>query len=118
MNRAEMIKRQLNKAGKTVYFKDKNWLSAPFCACLSPLWRKKTANFEPKYTELGLSFREYFLYTGPYDHKVTALSDEAMVISGEDKFEIKCSDAVIFNNEIIYYTAILKKLKGDDGLEN
>ncbi|MDE6470244.1 MAG: hypothetical protein K2L19_04405 [Eubacterium sp.] len=118
MNRADMIKRQLDKAGRTVYFKDNNWMSTPFCACISPLWRKKTANFEPKYTELGQSFREYYLYTGPYDHDVTELSDEAMVIFGKDKFEIKCADAVVFSDEIIYYTAILKKLKGENGFEN
>lgn len=118
MNKAEIIKKQLDKAGKTVYFKDNNWISTPFCACISHLWRKKTSAFEPVYTELGQSVKEYYLYTGPFDHDITGLSDDALVIFGEEKYEIKCADAVAFGEKVVYYTAILKRLRGDFDAEN
>lgn len=118
MNKADIIKRQLDKAGRTVYFKDGEWISTPINACVSHLWRKKTSGFEPEYTELGQSVREYYLYTGPYDHDITALSDDASVIFGGNTYEIKCADAVTFGDDVIYYTAILKRCRGDENAEN
>lgn len=118
MTKAEIIKKQLDKAGRTVYFKDGEWISTPVNACVSHLWRKKTSNFEPEYTELGQSTRDYYLYTGPYNHDITSLSDDATVAFDGDEYEIKCADAVTFGNNIIYYTAILKRLRGDYDAEN
>ncbi len=114
MTKANIIKRQLEKAGRTVYFSDGSWTSTPISACVSHLWRKKTSDFEPEYTELGQSFREYYLYTGPYNHDITSLSADALVLIDNNKYEIKCADAVTFGNEVIYYTAILKRLRGDE----
>lgn len=118
MSKADLIKRQLDKAGRTVYFKDRDWISTPFQACVSHLWRKKTSNFEPAYTELGQSVKGYYLYTGPYDHDIASLSDDALVIFGEEEYEIKCADAVTFGEDVVYYTAILKRLRGDCDVEN
>lgn len=110
----EIIKDQINRAGKTVCLKDGSWTSVPFFACLSCLWRKKTSDFEPDMEQLGTADPEYYLYIGPYDHDITALTEDALVISNNEEYEFKNADAVMFGNEIIYYAGILKKIKGTD----
>ena len=114
MNRANIIKRQLEKAGKTICLKDGEWISTPFNACISHLWRKKTSSFEPEYSELGKSSLQYYLYIGPYNHDITALSEEAVAEVNGENYEFKCADAVTFAGEVIYYTGILKRLEGLD----
>lgn len=111
MNKAETIKKQLELLGREVRLIDGEWTSMPFKAYISHLWRKKTSNFEAKYTPLGKSFDEYYLYVGPYNHNITLLSEEAVVSAGNDKYELKCADAVLFGDDIIYYTCILKRLR-------
>lgn len=118
MNKADVIKNQLDKAGRTVCLKDGDWTSMPFKACISHLWRKKTSSFEPKYTELGKSFFEYYLYTGPYDHNITVLTDDAVLEANGEKFEFKCVEAVNFGGDTVYYTGVLRRLTGDDFNEN
>lgn len=114
MNKAYIIKRQLDQAGREVYLKDSDWVSVPFNACITHLWRKKTSSFEPSYTQLGKSYFEYYLYIGPYDHDITALSDDAILEIGSEQFVFKCADAVTFAGKVIYYTGILKRLIGVD----
>lgn len=114
MNKAHIIRSQLDKAGRTVCLKDGEWKSVPYNACISHLWRKKTSSFEANYGELGKSFYAYYLYIGPYSHDITALSDEAVLELGGEEYEFKCADAVFFNSEVIYYTGILKRLRGAD----
>lgn len=114
MSKANIIKKQLDKAGKTVCLLDGDWTSMPFKACIAHLWRKKTSSFEPSYTEIGKSFFEYYLYTGPYDHNITVLTDDAVLETDGKKFEFKCAEAVSFAGETIYYTGILRRLTGVD----
>lgn len=114
MRLADTIKRQLERTGRSICFEDGDWTSMPFKACISHLWRKRTSNFEPVYTELGKSFPEYYLYIGPYNHDITSLSESAYVLVNHCRYEIRCADAVFFNDEIIYYTGVLKKSGGTD----
>ncbi|MCH5321282.1 MAG: hypothetical protein J1E36_05935 [Eubacterium sp.] len=114
MNRAHIIKKQLDKAGRCVYLKDGEWTSTPIRATISHLWRKKTSSFEPKYTELGMSRADYYLYIGPYNHDITSLSQDAVLTADGEQYEFKCADAVLFGEEVIYYTGILKRLTGAD----
>lgn len=114
----DVIRKQLEKSGRTVYIKDGEWTSVPFKACVSHLWRKKTSSFEPDYTELGKSYYEYYLYIGPYSHDITVLSENAVLELGSERFEFRCADAVSFGEEIVYYTGILKRLRGVDSGES
>ena len=114
----DIIKSQLDKAGRTVYLKDGEWRSVPFKACVSHLWRKKTSAFEPEYAQLGRSFSEYYLYIGPYGHDITSLSGDAVLELDGENYAFKHADAVFFGGEVIYYTGILKRIKGADWDEN
>lgn len=118
MNKANIIKRQLDLTGRCVYLKDGEWTSMPIRAEISHLWRKKSSAFEPEYTELGVSNAEYYLYIGPYNHDITSLSKEAVLIADDEQYEFKCADAVTFGSEVIYYTGILRRLAGADTNEN
>lgn len=118
MDKANVIKKQLDKAGRCVYLKDGEWISTPVRAVISHLWRKKSTAFEPKYTELGVSGDEYYLYIGPYNHDITSLTNNAVLLVDNERYGFKRADAVFFGKEVIYYTGILKRFTGDDTGEN
>lgn len=117
MNNATMIKRQLDKIGRQAYLCDGEWISSPFNVCVTHLWRKKSAGFEPEYTCLGESYSKYYLYIGPFNHDITVLSDEAALLIGTEKYEFKCRDAVRFGEDVIYFTGILRLINEVDGYE-
>ncbi len=113
MKKANIIKNQLDKSAGKVYLSDNEWNSMPFNAFVTHLWRRKSSAFEPEYTELGAVSPEYYLYIGPYNHDITALSDDLLLHMDGSCFEFKRRDAVKFCDETIYYTGILQKLKGE-----
>ena len=114
MNRENLIRHQIERLGVTVILKDGGWESVPYKAMVNPLWRRKSSNFENKYTELGGVLNEYYLYIGASNHDITKLSDDAVALIGDDRYEFKHKDSVKINDKTIYYTAILRKLKGED----
>ncbi len=113
MNKELTIRNQIEKNGSSVYLVDGEWTSVPFSAFVSPLWRKKSSNFENVLTELGGNLSEYYLYIGGADHNIAELSDDALLVSDGTYYEFKHRDKVTVGDEILYYNAILRKLKGD-----
>lgn len=118
MNSENIIRHQIERLGATVVVKDGEWKSVPYKALVSPLWRKKSSNFENKYTELGGVLNEYYLYIGASNHNITSLSDDAVLTLNDEKYEFKHRDSVKVSDKTIYYTGILRKLKGEDELED
>ncbi|MCC8073247.1 MAG: hypothetical protein LIO62_03885 [Clostridiales bacterium] len=110
MNDAKIIQTQLKRIGNKVYLKDGDWVSTPFHAVLNHLWRKKSSAFEGTQTELGKHYSEYYLYIGPFDHNIKSLSDDALLTFGDDSYEFKNRDSVKIDDEIIYYTAVVRKI--------
>lgn len=117
MKKELLIKKQLDKIGRQVYLRDGEWTSMPFNACISHLWRKKSTRFEDEYTQLGVVSKDYYLYIGPYNHNICELSDESLLLIEGEEFEFKCKDPVCFGDRVIYYTGILRKLKGEGSLD-
>lgn len=117
MKKELLIKAQIDKIGRQIYLQDGDWTSMPFNACISHLWRKKSSDFEPDYTELGKVSRDYYLYIGPYNHNICDLSDDTVVLMDGEKFIFRCKDPVLFGSNAIYYTGILRKLKGEGSLD-
>lgn len=111
MNLAQIVKKQLEKAGSTVCLKDGEWTSTPFKACVNCLWRKKSSAFEDNYTQIGANGAQYYLYIGPASHDITALSDGALLEFDGVCYEFKRRDAVKFCDEVIYYTGIMRRIK-------
>lgn len=114
MNKAEMIKNQLSRAGCTVYLKDGEWVSMPFKAGLSRLWRKKSSDFEHTVTELGDAGSDYYLFIGPYNHDIRTLSDNGVLLYDGDEYEFKCKDPVMFDDTVLYYSGVLRKIRKGD----
>ncbi|MGN0535667.1 MAG: hypothetical protein ACI4IR_06690 [Eubacterium sp.] len=112
MNSEYIIRRQIERAGNTVSLRDGDWRSVPFKALISPLWRKKSSAFENSFTELGENLHEYYLYIGSASHAVTELSDDALLYSNGQVYEFKHRDCVRVNDTVLYYTGILRRLKG------
>ena len=46
------------------------------------------------------------------------LSDNTIFMLGDTAYELRYADAVNFNGETIYFTGILKKIKGNEFNEN
>lgn len=116
MTQANLIKKQLDKIGNTVYLKEDEWISTPYKAVITHLWRKKSSNFEPQLTELGVVSNEYYLYIGPANHNIKVLSNDAVLIFDDCQYEFKCKDSVRLGDQTVYYTGILRKITG--GQEN
>ncbi len=114
MDIAATIRRQLDRTGSTAYLKDGDWTSMPFRAVVQHLWRKKSSNFEPEISELGRVDNQYYLYIGPENHNIKALSSRASLEINGARYEFRCRDAVTVDNRVAYYTGILKKIGEDD----
>lgn len=117
MNQEFIIKKQIEVAGKEVFLSDGRWISSPYRACVTHLWRRKSSDFEPRFTEIGNTYSRYYLYIGPSDHDITQLSDNAVLVLDNEKYEFKCKDAVFFGNKVIYYTGILRFIKEDNNYD-
>lgn len=117
MNEANLIRRQLERVGNGVYLHDGEWTSMPFYAVTNYLWRKKSSAFEPQPSEIGLVDPEYYLYIGPSNHDITALSEKAYLETTDGCFSFMRRDCVRKGDEVIYYTGILVKHKEESGYE-
>lgn len=117
MNSAIIIKKQLEKVGNTAYLKDGDWVSTPFYINLEPLWKKKSSLFEDELERLGRDRRRYYRYIGPYDHKITELSDGAELIFNEKYYEFKRRDAVMAGDKALYYTGIVREKEDGEYVE-
>ena len=111
MNSAYIIKDQLDKIGSTAVLKDGDWTSMPFKCTVSPLWRKKSSAFDDDVTELGTNEARYHLYLGPKTHNVMEISDNGYLQTSSGKYKFLRKDAVKINDEVIYYTGILREIK-------
>lgn len=117
MNKPYIIKKQLEKIGNQIYLTDGDWKSMPFKAYIYPLWRRKSSAFEPVYTEIGAESREYYLYIGPCNHDIMVLSEAGRIVYDDVSFSFTRRDAVKVNDEIIYFTGILKRIKESEYVE-
>ena len=116
MKRAYKVKKGLDKVGRDVFLADGDWRSTPFKAVLEPKWKSNKSDFEFNETEIGKVSADYFTYIGPHNHDITALSDSACLYADGVKYIFKRKEAEKLNNEIICYSAILRKVweNGDD----
>ncbi|MGN0522374.1 MAG: hypothetical protein ACI4IQ_07035 [Eubacterium sp.] len=117
-NNASLIASQLDKIGNTAHLKDGGWVSTPFKACVFRLWNKQRSAFEPDITEIGSVTSDYYLYIGPADHDITALSEEVTLLTNGGKYEFKRRNAFEVGDEALYYTGILRKIQGESDYED
>lgn len=113
MNAQYIIRHRIERLGRSVMLKDGEWNSVVFKALISPLWRKKSSNFENAYTELGSSLSEYYLYIGSANHNITDLSDDAVLMLDGEIYEFKHRDKTVVGDKLLYYTGVLRKLRGN-----
>lgn len=109
MNAAEEVKRMLRAyGGRTVLHDVDGWHSHTFYALLQPLRYKNKMYLEGTYTPIGRSDRGYYLYTGPYDHDLTKLTDAAVVEAADARYTIDRAEKVFLNGVCVYVWAILR----------
>lgn len=110
---AYVIKNQLCRVGSTARLADGDYLSMPFSCTLQQTWRKNKTNFEKSHTPLGLVSTDYYLYIGPFDSDITALSDSGELIFQDERFQFLKREAVLMGNDVLYYTGVVKKIVED-----
>lgn len=108
MDRRYKIKNGLKKAGCRVRLGSDEWRSMPYYAVIQHNHRKTKSNFDDRHTEIGVVDKDYYTYIGPFDHDITAIND-AVLYTDNQAYVFKKREAVIVNDEIIYYFGILKK---------
>lgn len=114
MKQEYIIRHLIEESGCSVELFDGEWRSVVYNAIIYPLWRKKSSDFESSYTEIGTELSEYYHYIGSSNHAITELSDNALLKSGDTYYEFKHRDEVRYKNGVLYYSAILRKLKGEE----
>ena len=110
MNKAYKIKKGLELTGREVFLADGEWRSQPFYAVLEPKWRSYKTDFESSRTEIGSVSADYYIYTGPFNHNILLLSENACLYEDGVKYIFKKREAVKFKNETLYYTAVLRRV--------
>ena len=114
---AEIIKRELKKAGREIYLADGEWCSTPLYAVIEQRWKSNKSNFEYTQTEIGRVSADYFTYIGPYDHNIEALSENACVYCGGRAYAFKKKECVVVGGKACYYWGILR-LKPEGGYDS
>lgn len=115
MSRADTIKKELIKVGKEIFLADGDWVSTPFFAVIKQKWQETKTNFEPRVTPIGEVSADYFVYIGPYDHDIEALSENALVLYDDEKYVFKKRQRVVVGGSTLYYWGILRRVwEADD----
>lgn len=114
---AYVIKHQLCRVGNTARLADGDTLSLPFYCTLQQTWRKNKSNFEDKHTPIGRIGTDYYLYIGPFDRDITALSKHGVLLAGNQKYVFLKKEAVCIRDQVLYYTGVVKKIVEGDYAE-
>lgn len=113
MKRSHKIKNGLEKVGKKMILGDGEWKSAPFYGVLDKKWKSNKSDFEFHETEIGKVSADYYTYIGPYNHDILALSENACLYADGEKYIFKRRAAEKMNDEIIYYSGVVRKVWED-----
>lgn len=114
MNKARLIKKGLEKTGRQVVLEDGSWSSTPFYAVLRQKWKSYKSDFEFSETEIGRVSADYCIYIGPYDHDITALSDDAVLCVDGFKYIFKKKETEKIGGETVYYSGIVRRIWEDE----
>ncbi len=111
MRSAYIIKNHLDKIGITATLNDGQWSSMPFKCTVSPLWRKKSSAFDDSVTSAGINEARYHLYLGPKTHDIFKIGEDGCLKTASGNYKFLRKNAVKINDEIIYFTGILREIK-------
>ena len=99
------------KYGQNVVLKGPNsWSSSVFGGFIQPLRYKNKMYLNGVNTVIGFNSQGHYLYLGPPNHDLTALSGEHWLEAGGKKFTVDRSERVYFKNEVIYIWAIIREI--------
>ncbi|MBR5272479.1 MAG: hypothetical protein IKU25_03680 [Clostridia bacterium] len=90
------------------------WYSTPYRALIHPLRYKNKMYLEGKFTDIGNSTSGYYLYIGPSDHDITKLGNDAVIISGDEKYVITRAERCYLGEEVTHIWAILRNVEGEE----
>lgn len=97
--------------GRNIYLcsLDEAWKSETFSAFLQPLRYKNKMYLNDAHIDAGISDMGYYLYIGPANHDLTALSAaNRFLCDGTEKFALTRAEKVYFGNNVLYFWAIFR----------
>lgn len=109
----EQIKQGMERWGQTVSLTDGHWNSQPYRALLQSLRYKNKMYLGGVQTPIGTAGQDYYLYIGPYDHRLDKLGPETVLQRGNDYFHIVKSEAVYAGEQVCYLWAVVHLVEED-----
>lgn len=105
------LKTMFDNYGQEIKLKDSlGWSSPTFGGFIQPLRYKNKMYLNGVNTVIGFNSQGHYLYIGPPDHDLTALTNEQWLESNGKKFTVDRCEKVYFKNEVIYLWAIIREI--------
>lgn len=114
-DKSEICKKYISRLGNSVKIINADGSEINFFAAVEQTWRKNKSRFEFTSSELGRVRNDYYIYFGPCDVDITALDEKAILICDEKEYCFVVSHKVCSNDEVLYYTGVLKRIYREDG---
>lgn len=99
----------LNRFGRRACLTQRDgWTSTPFRCFLQPLRYKNKMYLYGVNTQIGYNAQGYYLYIGPPEHDLTALSDETELEIGNEHYRVDRAEKVCCGDAVYYIWAIVR----------
>jgi hypothetical protein len=110
IDKSEVCKKYLKKVGKTVRVVREDGSEDTILAVIGQVWKKNKSRFENLSSKIGLYYKDYYTYIGPYDCDITALTENDYLECNGKKYFVIRSEAVIVGDKVQYYDGVLKRI--------
>ena len=101
----------MNRFGRKAFLSQSDgWRSTPFHCFLQPLRYKNKMYLYGVNTQIGYNAQGYYLYIGPPEHDLTALSDEVQLHVGDERYRIDRAEKVYCAQQPYYIWAIVRTI--------
>lgn len=118
IDKSQIISSCINMVGKECIIRHSNGLEDSIFAVLQPVWRRAKSRFEGVRSPIGEVQNDYYIFIGPCDYDITALSKDDTLICDGKRFYFERSEKVKVSNISHYCTGVLKRVYGEDEYEH
>lgn len=100
-----------NKYGQEIILKNtEGWRSPIFGGFIQPLRYKNKMYLNGVNTVIGFNSQGHYLYIGPPNHDLSALTGESWIESNGKKYTVDRCEKVYFKNTVVYIWAIIREI--------
>ena len=101
----------INRYGRSAKLtQNDGWESTPFHCFLQPLRYKNKMYLYGVNTRIGYNAQGYYLYIGPPEHDLTALTEDAQLHVGSERYRIDRAEKVYCGEKLYYVWAVVRTI--------